>query len=100
MPLDLEYGARISAQGAKPVELDARTDAPRRFNRSRDLVWLAALAAPGVMLGLIHRYGVKVPYWDEWDQLAVVTSAYVHTLSASQLSDQQNEHRAEASKLI
>jgi len=100
MPLDLEYGARISARGAKSVESDARTEAPGRFNRSRVLVWLAALAAPAVMLGLIHRYGVNVPYWDEWDQLAVVTSAYDHTLSASQLWEQQNEHRPVVSKLI
>jgi hypothetical protein len=66
----------------------------------RVVVWLAALSAPVMMLALIHRYGVNVPYWDEWDQLAVVTRAYDHTLSAGMLWEQQNEHRTVVSKLI
>ena|SRR5215471_209951 len=99
MPIDLETGASISARCAKSVEPDARTEVRGRVIRSRVLVCVA-LAAPVLMLWLIHRYGVNVPYWDEWDQLAVVTSAYDHTLRASQLWEQQNEHRPVMSKLI
>jgi hypothetical protein len=59
-----------------------------------------ALVAPVLMAVIIHRYGVNVPYWDEWDQLAVVTDAYDHKLSAGMLWAQQNEHRPVVAKLI
>jgi hypothetical protein len=70
------------------------------FNRRAVLICAAALVAPVLMAVIIHRYGVNVPYWDEWDQLAVVSSAYDHSLSAGLLWEQQNEHRPVVSKLI
>jgi hypothetical protein len=60
----------------------------------------AALVAPVLMAIIIYRYGVNVPYWDEWDQLSVVTDYYDHTLKASSLWEQQNEHRPVTAKLI
>jgi hypothetical protein len=64
------------------------------------VICAGALVAPVLMAVIIHRYGINVPYWDEWDLLAVVTSTYDHTLSASVLWEQQNEHRPILAKLL
>src|SRR5262249_21883543 len=64
------------------------------------LIGAAVLVAPVLMALIIHRYGVNVPYWDEWDQLAIVSQAYDHSLTPEMLWQQQNEHRPVVSKLI
>jgi hypothetical protein len=80
-----------------PTETVARSGA---LNRRALLIVAAVLFAPVLMAVIIHRYGVNVPYWDEWDQLSVVSRAYDHTLTAGLLWEQQNEHRPVVSKLI
>ncbi|MCL6563482.1 MAG: hypothetical protein K6U87_10780 [Firmicutes bacterium] len=44
-------------------------------------------------LSFIARYGVNVPFWDEWDQVPIVNAALHGHLNFSQLWDQHNENR-------
>jgi hypothetical protein len=72
----------------------------RRISAKSVLVFLAVLAAPALMLMLIHRYGVNVPFWDEWDELSVVPKALGGALDFASLFAQQNEHRPITSRLV
>ena len=72
----------------------------RRITIKRVLACLAVLAAPILMLFLIHHYAVNVPFWDEWDELSVVPKAYNGTLDFASLFAQQNEHRPITSRLV
>ena len=82
---------------------DGTSEGPTRFRRTtvkRLVACLAVLAAPILMLFLIHHYAVNVPFWDEWDELSVVPKAYNGTLDFASLFAQQNEHRPITSRLV
>jgi len=64
------------------------------------LLGLAILTPPAAMLFIIHRYGVNVPYWDEWDMLSVVPKAYDGTLDWGSIWGQQLEHRSVTAKIV
>ena len=81
---------------------DGTSEGSSRFRRitiKRVLACLAVLAAPILMLFLIHHYAVNVPFRDEWDELSVVPKAYNGTLDFASLFAQQNEHRPITSRL-
>jgi hypothetical protein len=104
MAIDLESEARWDRRGpCKLPEREApptiRNRPPGRISLKAVLGLLAALVAPAVMLMFIHHYGVNAPFWDEWDELAIVPRAYDGTLTLAAFCAQQNEHRPITSKV-
>src|SRR5438045_4711770 len=74
---------------------------PRRFT----WIWFALLllsAIPAIaILVLILRYGVNVPYYDEWDcEGKLFRKFWEHQLMWRDLWGQDNEHRMVFPKLI
>ena len=56
--------------------------------------WWGLVALPLVLCGwLVYRYGVDVPFWDEWDIARLLQIVDDGTLSPSDLFGQHNEHR-------
>src|ERR1700694_3206905 len=53
----------------------------------------AALALPFGLLVLIRRFGVEVPFWDEWDWADLIYRSHTGTLAFADLWAQHNEHR-------
>jgi hypothetical protein len=61
---------------------------------------LCAIAPALFILGLILRYGVDVPYVDEWSLASLYAKAHAHTLTWADLFAQHNEHRYIFPKLL
>ena len=81
------------------------------FERHQSVVWpnnlLTTLIASAAMLppivfiaALIWRYGVNVPFWDEWSLIDLFEHAQAHKLSLADFVAQNNEHRLVFPKLI
>lgn len=52
------------------------------------------IATPAIVLGvLMLRYGVDVPFWDEWSVVGLAEAFRLHMLTFGQLFAQYNEHR-------
>ena len=47
----------------------------------------------GLLLILILKYGVDIPYWDEWQYVSFFEKFSQGTLTLSDLFAQQNEYR-------
>ncbi|MGD1278333.1 MAG: hypothetical protein ABR964_14065 [Tepidisphaeraceae bacterium] len=67
--------------------------------------WLALLlaASPAIFpLVLILRYGVDMPFWDEWDPglAGMYIKAHQHQLTLADLLAQHNEHRVLIPRLL
>lgn len=61
----------------------------------------AALAAPAALvLALILRYGVNLPYWDQWALLDALVALREGTVRWDYLFAQHNEHRMPFTKAI
>lgn len=88
-----------SALQSAPTLTSGPNRGHRRIGLIPILVLVGVLAPPAAILLSIHRYGVNVPFWDEWDELRVVPKAYDGTLDLAVLFAQQNEHRPVTSKL-
>lgn len=56
---------------------------------------VALTVLPGLLLAvLVYRYGVNVPYWDEWDDSVVLHMKYMDgTLTLADFFSYTNEHR-------
>ncbi|MBA2585906.1 MAG: hypothetical protein H0U99_05420 [Chthoniobacterales bacterium] len=61
---------------------------------------LACLLPAGIMVLLISRYGVNVPFWDEWNLVDLFEKAHAHRLSFADFFAQNNEHRVVFPKII
>lgn len=61
---------------------------------------LCAIAPALFILSLILRYGVDVPYVDEWSLAPLYAKAHAHTLTWVDLFAQHNEHRYIFPKLL
>ncbi len=61
---------------------------------------LACLLPAGIMVALVSRFGVNVPFWDEWSLVDFFEKAHAHQLSFSDFFAQNNEHRVVFPKLI
>jgi hypothetical protein len=61
---------------------------------------LCAIAPALFILSLILRYGVDVPYVDEWSLAPLYAKAHAHTLAWVDLFEQHNEHRYIFPKLL
>ena len=68
----------------------ARAAEDRTIDR---LLLAAAWALPVLVLGLVLRLGVNVPFSDEWDFIPYVFHAQNGTLTLDELWRQHNEHR-------
>src|SRR4051812_3095927 len=56
--------------------------------------WAVLLLAPlAYLLRLTARYGIKYPFWDEWDFVSIIHKYNAHTLKIADLWAQHNEHR-------
>jgi hypothetical protein len=67
-----------------------KTDAAKGAERAASC---AALVAACATLWLILRYGVDVPYWDQWELAPFFEKLARGTLTLSDLFAQQNEYR-------
>ena len=71
---------------------DAGRDAPTA--PARAAVWLALSSVPALVLAVhLHRYGVDVPYWDQWRTIEFLDAAHRGALSPGDFFGQHNEHR-------
>jgi hypothetical protein len=62
---------------------------------------LLLIASPAIALGvLMLRYGVDVPYWDQWSVVGLAEAFHLHILTFAQLFVQYNEHRHFFPRLI
>lgn len=64
---------------------------------------VALLAPAALVLGFILRYGVNVPYWDQWEligPLGPLTRFQNGTLGWAEIFRQHNEHRMVFPKLV
>lgn len=70
--------------------------------RLRALLWgaYAGLVAFLVLALFVDRFGVDVPYWDEWVELPFYAARQAGTLTAHDIWAQHNEHRIPLSRLI
>lgn len=57
------------------------------------LAAVCAFAAPAFILWAIYRFGVAVPYLDQWELVPYLEKMHNHTLSISAVWQQHNEHR-------
>jgi hypothetical protein len=70
------------------------------MKRAADMAFWLALAAPAVVtLALVLRYGVNVPYADQWTILNMLARIEAGTVRWSELFAQHNEHRMVFPKL-
>ena len=70
---------------------------------SRLEFWLgcAAVAIPIVVsLWFVHKYGVNVPFWDEWSGVETLQRSMQGKLTVRQLFLQHNEHRIPVPQLL
>jgi hypothetical protein len=67
-----------------------KTDAAKALGRAAVCAALAAACAPA---WLIQRYGVDVPYWDQWETVFFFEKLARGSLTAADLFAQQNEYR-------
>lgn len=61
---------------------------------------LLTLLPAALLAGLVGRYGVDVPYWDEWGLVDLFEKMHAHRLTWTDLSAQNNEHRIFFPRLI
>jgi hypothetical protein len=69
---------------------------------ARSLLLLAAITPAILPLVLILKYGVNMPFWDEWSPnvAGLLIKARLHQLSLSDFLSQQNEHRIAVFRVI
>ena len=63
-------------------------------------VWLAVAVPVGISVNFIARFGIDVPYWDQWDFVPFLDRAARGSLTLSELASQHNEHRILFPRLI
>jgi len=81
------------------VAMAAAVKAASRKPRLLGVLILVCL--PALILGfLLIRYSVDVPYWDQWEPLAIVTAARHGTLTFQDFWRQQNDSRKSFPRLI
>lgn len=64
-----------------------------RGRRLNQLLFLLALTPMAAVAGIIHRYGVNVPFGDEWSVLTLIEKCTQHQLSFADLYQEHNGHR-------
>ena len=74
---------------------------PRRFNWNWFALLILSTIPAIVILALIFRYGVNVPYFDQWDcEGKLFKKFWEHQLTWGDFWEQHNEHRMFFPKLI
>ena len=48
----------------------------------------------------IYKYGITIPYWDQWEHVTLLEKFHNHTLNFSDLWSQHNEHRIFFPKIL
>ena len=70
------------------------------MDRRSALAWLAIAIPACVALDYIWRFGVDVPYWDQWQLVPYLEDWANGTLNAAKLFAQHNEHRIFFPRLV
>ena len=83
-----------------PREMPARTLKTASQNLQRGLIHLCTLLPFALLVAVVARYGVNVPYWDQWELLPLLQKSFAGTLTLSDLWQQHNEHRIFFPRLI
>lgn len=52
------------------------------------------------LVSYVFRYGVNIPFWDQWELIPLLEKTYTDTLSFADLYLQHNEHRLVFPKLV
>ena len=71
-----------------------------RMDRRSALAWLAIAIPACVALDYIWRFGVDVPFWDQWQLVPYLEDWANGTLNAAKLFAQHNEHRIFFPRLV
>lgn len=66
---------------------------PKGVRWRQIMIALVLLAPPALMLVVLRRYGVLVPFWDQWELVPFIGKLRHGTLGLSDLWSQHNEHR-------
>jgi hypothetical protein len=94
LPAPDATGASVAHQSpGKATPLIGRT-------AERWVCFLLGLLPIAVILRLISRYAVNVPWGDEWSLVPLIRKSYEHQLTLADLFRQHNEHRIVIPKLI
>ena len=65
--------------------------------------WLAGICivSPAIfIIYFVYRYGITVPYWDQWEHVTLLEKSHNHTLTFTDFWSQHNEHRIFFPKII
>src|SRR5438552_4087464 len=68
--------------------------------RARVLVACASAIPPFTAFLILRRWGLNVPYWDDWDFVPVLRAAAEGRLSWQHFWAQENEHRIVIAKVV
>ena len=80
-------GPQVSAPARVRASIRLRGLAPRV------LLGIALLLPALLAANLVWRFGVDVPYWDQWELVAPLDHLFAGTLRSAELFAQHNEHR-------
>jgi len=78
----------------------AHKTAPRATRLATALALAGNLTPAALLFWLVHRFGVDLPFWDEWELLSIVIQRQQGQLNYHNLIALHNEHRIVFPRLI
>ena len=63
-------------------------------------IWLLTLLPPSYLLYLIARWGVDLPFWDQWEFVPLLEKMAGADLQLQDLTARHNEHRIFFPRLV
>ncbi len=75
----------------EPVPIPARQLVAKRANVL--LAWVCLVAPAAIAFNYIFRFGIDVPYWDQWEFVPLLGEVFEGRLPFRLLAAQANEHR-------
>ena len=93
----------LNTRGAAEIAQPISTTSQSSLGRERSLVralFLAALVPAIFIVICVSKYGVNVPYGDEWLMIPFLAKDHDHQLTWADLYQQHNEHRIVIPKAV
>src|SRR5438128_1219761 len=84
-------------------QTQADSTPPRDWLEARGVryVLLLALVLPALLpFNFVYRFGVNLPYWDQWELVPLLAKLHDGQLTLADLTAQHNEHRIFFPRLI
>src|SRR3954469_19358591 len=72
----------------------------RMLSTLRRIAWLTVALWPVALILGVIRYGVNVPFWDQWELVPVFEKYHQGTLTLLDLAALHNEHRVLFPRMI